>query len=134
MSSVGFKTTSTEEKMSMYENMVEELVADENSRYILDGKLEACRLHFIIPNVLFHSLTSHKLFSFYFWCVACMWDSIFILISILATSRRKIENDIFNRGHIKIIFGPIINVKFWLMLMKECLLSGMISHQTNLNS
>lgn len=38
MSSVGLKTTSTEDKMSMYESMVEELVADDNSRYILDGK------------------------------------------------------------------------------------------------
>lgn len=39
MSSVRFKTAS-EEKMSMYESMVEELVGDddENSRYILDGK------------------------------------------------------------------------------------------------
>lgn len=37
MSSVRFKTPS-EEKMSMYENMVEDLVGDENSRYILDGK------------------------------------------------------------------------------------------------
>lgn len=37
MSSVRFKTAS-EEKMSMYENMVEDLVGDENSRYILDGK------------------------------------------------------------------------------------------------
>lgn len=40
MSSVRFKTAS-EEKMSMYEDMVEEIVGDddENSRYILDGKL-----------------------------------------------------------------------------------------------
>ena len=52
MSSVSLKTTSSEDKMSMYETMVEELVADENSRYILDGKFEACRLHFIILNVL----------------------------------------------------------------------------------
>lgn len=37
MSSVRFKSSS-EEKMSMYENMVEDLVGDENSRYILDGK------------------------------------------------------------------------------------------------
>lgn len=45
MSSVGLKTTSTEEKMNMYENMVEELVADENSRYILDGKF-SCHVNF----------------------------------------------------------------------------------------
>jgi hypothetical protein len=37
MSSVRFKTAS-EEKMSMYENMVEDLVGDDDSRYILDGK------------------------------------------------------------------------------------------------
>lgn len=37
MSSVRFKSSS-EEKMSMYESMVEDLVGDENSRYILDGK------------------------------------------------------------------------------------------------
>jgi hypothetical protein len=40
MSSVSFKTSSSEEKMNMYESMVEELVgADENSRFILDGEL-----------------------------------------------------------------------------------------------
>jgi hypothetical protein len=51
MSSVRFKTTSTEEKMNMYESMVEELVGggggvggggasdDESSQFILDGKL-----------------------------------------------------------------------------------------------
>lgn len=45
MSSVSFKTTSSEEKMSMYENMVEELVgADESSRFILDGKLRKISL------------------------------------------------------------------------------------------
>lgn len=40
MSSVSFKTSSTtEEKMSMYESMVEDLVDnEENSRFILDGK------------------------------------------------------------------------------------------------
>lgn len=38
MSSVRFKTSS-EEKMSMYEDMVEDLVGDENSRFMLDGKL-----------------------------------------------------------------------------------------------
>ena len=38
MSSVRFKTAS-EEKMSMYEDMVEDLVGDdENSRFMLDGK------------------------------------------------------------------------------------------------
>lgn len=40
MSSVQLKSSS-EEKMSMYENMVEDLVnSDESSRYMLDGKLE----------------------------------------------------------------------------------------------
>lgn len=39
MSSVQLKSSS-EEKMSMYENMVEDLVnSDESSRYMLDGKL-----------------------------------------------------------------------------------------------
>lgn len=38
MSSVQLKSSS-EEKMSMYENMVEDLVnSDESSRYMLDGK------------------------------------------------------------------------------------------------
>lgn len=38
MSSVQL-TSPTEEKMSMYENMVEDLVnSDESSRYMLDGK------------------------------------------------------------------------------------------------
>ncbi|XP_070495800.1 cerebellar degeneration-related protein 2-like isoform X3 [Chironomus tepperi] len=44
MSSVGLKSTSTEDKMSMYESMVEELVADEKSRYILDDLQLAAEL------------------------------------------------------------------------------------------
>ena len=40
MSSVGLTTSASEEKMSMYENMVEDLVnSDESSRYMLDGKM-----------------------------------------------------------------------------------------------
>lgn len=39
MSSVQLKTSTTEERMNMYENMVEDLVnSDESSRYMLDGK------------------------------------------------------------------------------------------------
>lgn len=61
MSSVSFKSTSTEEKMSMYENMVEELVADENSRYILDGKLLLHVIYvFSLRNGVYMILLRHR--------------------------------------------------------------------------
>jgi len=136
MSSVSLKTTSSEDKMSMYETMVEELVADEKSRYILDGKFEACRLHFIILNVLIflHCLTTHKFYLM--WCLHVRFNICFNLatpvvlelcvvghhlipwirlpvvyyasrakkLKKLWLPRRNIENDIFNRSHIKNLF------------------------------
>lgn len=59
MSSVQLKLSS-EEKMNMYENMVEDLVnSDESSRYMLDGKTDwhsiknrscACLVFQLFPN------------------------------------------------------------------------------------
>jgi hypothetical protein len=56
MSSIKVKTTSSasEEKMSMYENMVEELVGngDDDSRFILDGK---CWIACLVAKFAFNS-------------------------------------------------------------------------------